>query len=276
MTTTSKLISDAIETGISNATSQGVPDWLGATDALIDLFVEHGECFSSGELAAHIRTFKPDLRFSVTTSIGAHVRDRFWGGTFPLYMDDAGDSSPVEMVPRTTQGYTRTPVGTEVFVYGPDQMAASTHEFEVEIPQPGTQVPVDPQNPDGLPAVPKQAPTPVQTGVKLTPRPARDLKAVVQADRRCYVPRAAFEALLHETGTSLKGGDSVYVIVDDAAEEARVGLDREQGAQAFQLIATRGRVLFPHPAHPFTPGDSYAVTVDGDNRRLIVDLSTAL
>lgn len=273
---TSKDIKDAIERGIADAQAQGNPEWLGATDALLELLIERRECFSSGEIAAHLRTFRPDLVFSVTNDIGDHVRNRFWGDTMPLYPNDDGSYTPVEQVPRRTGGFTRTPPGTEVFVYGPDHQAASDHEFEVDIPKPGTQVPADPADADGLPAKPKQAPAPVQHFTQLTPRPHDNLRATVHNDARCCIPRSAVEALLHEADVGLKGGDSLYVLVDDDAEEVRVGLDREDGAQGYQLSASRGRVLFPHPVRPFKAGDSFRIRVEGDERRMVVDLSVAL
>jgi len=277
MTVTNKQISDAIEQGITDAQANGNPEWMGATDAVITLLVENRECFSSGEIAAHLRTFRPDLVFSVTNSVGEHIRDRFYANTLPMYENPDGTHTPVEQVPRMTQGFTRTPPGTQVFVYGPEFSECDQHEFEVDIPKPGTQVPAAPGDAHGLPARPQQAPQPVQHFTKLTPRPStRDLTATVHSDGRCCIARSAVEALLHDTGTGLKGGDSMYVLVDDSAQEARVALDREPGAQGYQLAAARGRVLFPHPAHPFTPGDSYAVKIDGPNRRLIIDLSTTL
>ena len=272
MTATNKQISDAIESGVQAAPAQGVPEWLSATDAVITVLVEEHDCFSSGEIAAHLRTFRPDLVFSVTSSVGEHIRDRFYSSSLPMYENPDGTHTPVEQVPRTTQGFTRTGAGVEVFVYGPEWQACQDHEFEIEIPAPGVTTPADPTDAHGLPAKPAQPST--AHFVNLKPRVAtRDLTATVHKDARLYVPRSAFEALLHETQTGLKGGDSVYVLVDDSTEEATVNLDRSNGAQAYQLIATRGRVLFPHPIHPFTPGDTYAVTVDGSGRRLVVDLS---
>jgi len=274
---TNKEIKDAIERGIADAQAQGNPEWMGAADALLELLIEKGECFSSGEIAAHLRTFRPDLFFSVTNDLGDHIRNRFWGDTLPMYVADDGSLTPVEQVPRRTGGFTRTPPGTEVFVYGPDHQAAADHEFEVEIPKPGTQVPADPGDAHGLPAKPSQPATPVQQFTQLKPRPARDgLRATVHNDARCCIPRSAVEALLHEADVGLKGGDSLYVLVDDDNDEVRVGLDREDGAQGYQLSASRGRVLFPHPAHPFKAGDAFRIKVEGDNRRLVIDISVAL
>jgi len=277
MTVTNKEISDAIESGIQASQTQGVPEWLGATDALITLFVESRECFSSGEIAAHLRTFNPALRFSVTSNLGEHIRDRFYGNSMPLYPNPDGTFSPIEMTPRMTAGFTRTPPGTQVFVYGPDNTSCVAHPFEVEIPAPGTTVAPAPGDAHGLPARPVQAPVPVSHFVTLQPRKSHvDLRATVHADGRCCVPRSILEELLYETQAGLKGGDPLYVLVDNAAQQARIGLDRENGAQAYSVWATTGRCYFPNPAHPFTPGDCYAVTVDGPGRRLVVDISKPL
>lgn len=278
MTVTNKQINDSIEQGITDAISQGIRDWMGATNALIDLLVDHNECFSSGEIAAHLRTFMPNLRFSVTSNIGNHLRDRFYGNTLPLYENDDGTHTAVEMVPRTTQGFTRTPVGTEVFVYGPDYTSCMDHEFEVDIPSPGTQVPADPNDSNGLPARPVQAPTPKQPGGKnvvLRPRkPVMNLTATVHADGRCCVPRSAIEALLHETGASLKGGDPMYVTVTD--DLATIGLDNTPGSNSYSIWASTGRVYFPRPANPFVPGTAFRIRVNGSDRCLTVDLSKAV
>lgn len=270
MTASKQQIIDAIDRGINASQAKGIPEWLGATDALINLLVEERDCFSSGEIAAHLRTFKPDLRFSVTSNVGEHVRDRFYSDTMPLYPNPDGSYTPVERVPRTTGGFSRTPPGTEVFVYAPNYQDGVAYDFEVEIPKPGTQAALEP---DGLPAKPAQAPNPLPKShfVNLKARPAaKNLMATVHNDGRCCIPRSALEALLHATQTALKGGDSVFVIVDD--DEARISLDREKGAQAYQLSAARGRVLFPHPAHPFSVGDSFTIKIDGPGRRLVVEL----
>lgn len=274
--TSNKEIADCIENAIADASNRNQPEWMAATDDLIELLVENGECFSSGEIASFLRTFCPQLRFSVTSNIGEHTRDRFYACSMPLYSHADGTTSPVEQASRMTQGFTRTPGNTPVFVYGPDYTAIQAHEFEVEIPQPGFKTPADPQDAHGLPAKPVQAPTPVQPHfVKLTARPSpKNLTATVHKDARCCIPRSAFEAFLHATGTSLSGGSMVFVQVDDSTQKATVTLDRQPGSQGYQLSAMRGRVLFPHPAHPFTSGDSYGMTIQGSE--LVVDLSVKL
>jgi hypothetical protein len=267
-------IIDAIETGVADASNQGVPEWLAATDCLLKLFAAECQPFSSGEIAAHLRTFKPTLRFSVTSNVGEHIRERFYADTLPLFQNADGTVTPAEQVPRSTQGFSRTPPGTQVFVYAPDYQTGSDHDFEVDIPKPGATLPLEN---DGLPAVPVQPPSVQPHFVNLTPRkPVLDLKASVHNDARLCIARSALEALLHETQTGLKGGDSVYVGVDNVSQELVVSLDRDTGMQGYQLSASRGRVLVPHPAHPFTPGDTFKVTVDGPGRRLVVDLSATV
>lgn len=259
-------IIQAIDQGLQDASAQGIQDWMGATNALIDLFVKNGEPFSSGELAAHLRTFKPNLRFSVTTSIGAHLRERFNCVTLPSYVYPDGSSEQYVQVPRVTEGYSRTPPGQSVFVYALTEDEGRDHKFEVEIPLPGTPLLLES---DGLPAIPQQPVTPASHYVQLAPRQAHvNLTATVHTDSRCCIPRGAFEELLHSTGSSLRGGDDVFVSV--TPEAIRVSLRDRPNYKRYSLQATRGRILVPHPTTPFTPNDSFPVRVDGDE--LVVDL----
>lgn len=279
---TNKQISDTIDAALVAAPALGVPDWQAATDALIDLFVSHGECFSSGEIAAHLRTFHPELRFSVTSHVGEHIRERFYADNLPEYTLSDGTTVHVAQVPRTTGGYTRTPIGTQVFVYAEDYQSGMDHEFEVDIPLPGTQVAADPGDAYGLPARPVQAATPVQTAPRnvattVTGRQASgSLTVNVRTDARVNVPRSVFEALLHETKTALRGGDRVYVNIDDAAGRAIISLDPEPGFTAYNLWATTGRIAFRHPVTPFNPGDNFALEIEADKRRMVIDISRSV
>ena len=67
--------------------------------------------------------------------------------------------------------------------------------------------------------------------------------------------------------------NAAQVLASEASLDTGDHLRRTGG---YQLAAARGRVLFPHPSHPFTPGDAYAVKIDGPNRRLLIDLSVKL
>lgn len=270
MTVTNKQISDTIGNAVATAQARGIPFWQAATDDLIDLLVENGECFSSGEIAAHLRTFRPDLKFSVTNHIGEHLRDRFYGNTMPLYTNADGTHSPVEKVPRVTQGYTRTPAGTEVFIYGPSAADAANHAFEVDIPKPGSPLNPDPSDQWGLPKRPQQSSQPKSHFTQIQPRKVRqDLSATVHNDGRCCIPRSAFEELLHATGQSLKGGDHVHVLVTD--DKVTISLSSFPNSRTYNLQATRGRIMFPRPSKPFIPGQSFKIAVDND--KLVVNLS---
>ncbi len=152
-----------INEGIDDALQGNEPDWSGAVDALISACVTLNVCFTSGEISAWIRTYRPDIRFSVTQTIGPYIRGRFQGGNLPDYT-----SGPVEQKARETAGYSRAPVHTTVYVYGPDSFAISTHRFEIGVPTPGAAMP-DLTN---LPAMPVQPATPIQTVfIKPTSKP---------------------------------------------------------------------------------------------------------
>ncbi len=261
----------AIDKGLDAAKAQGIPLWMGVTNSLIELAVANWQPFSSGEIAAHMRTFRPDLVFSVTSSVGEHIREMFYANTMPTYANADGSVTPVEQVPRVTQGIGRTPPGVSVFVYAPSYQVGVDHPFEVDIPAPGAKFKLEP---DGLPPLPVQSPTPNSHFVQLAPRKAAaGLTANVHSNLRCYIPRSAFEELLHETGTALKGGDSVHISVDDVEGTVVVSLDPIPNSQAHQLVATRGVVQFTHPVRPFTPNQTFPIEVDGPNRRLIVNIA---
>ena len=257
-----------IEAGILAVQGGADAAWKGATDALIELFAHKGVPFSSGELAAHLRTVRPDLRFSVTNSVGEHLRSRFHADTL-WHRDDQGDEVPLVQVPRVTEGWSRTPPGQSVFVYAINRAEGELHPFEVDIPTPGVPVKVEP---DGLPAIPAQPATPQPHFIKLAPRKAiSGLTAKVHTDSRLVIPRNAFEELLHATGAALSGGDSVYVVVDDTAQEVRLALAPAPGFKSYSLQKARGRVLVSHPTRPFVPGSSFSVFVRGDE--LVVNLT---
>lgn len=259
-------IINAIEVGILAVQGGSEPDWKGALDSLIELFAHKGVPFSSGELAAHLRTFRPDLRFSVTNSVGDHLRSRFHMDTL-WHTDESGDEIPLVQVPRVTEGWSRTPPGQSVFVYAVNRTDGESHPFEVEIPLPGAQAQIEP---DGLPAIPVQPATPQPHFVKLAPRKAAsNLSATVHVDARLVIPRAAFEELLHATNTALSGGDSVYVSISD--EEVRIALDPSPGYKAYSLQATRGRILIRNDKQDFNPGSTFPIEVEGDE--LVVDLT---
>ena len=268
-----------INEGIDDARAAGEPAWTGAVDALIAECIALNTCFSSGELSSWIRTYRPDLRFSVTQNVGPYIRGRFAGGNLPDYT-----SGPVEQKARQTLGYSNAPVNTTVYVYGPDSFAITTHRFEVAVPAPGGEMP-DLTN---LPELPTQPSAPIQS-IPVVPsrRPRRAAQravgrggtfadrytASVHVDHRLCVPRRAFEALANRQQRSISGGDAVYVSVD--GDSIGISLDPVQGGRRYTLVTSRCRLLFAsRSGTPFSTSDRF--TIDVTDGGLKLDMSCPL
>jgi hypothetical protein len=278
----------AVKTFFDNTDWSPGTSWRTLANDLIDFLISEGACFSSGEVARWLRIHMPNERFSVPT-LGEHVRDLFYAGGMGMYPDD-GYGSPVypSQVPRTTQGLGRTPAGVQVFVYCPDQNDGFNHPFEVDIPFPGgqpTSYPTVPtpggqamQHPPAqqvhMPTQPAKPKQPVKITGSAAPTKYATIQAKVHDDRRLCIPRSAFELYVHFTGQPMKGGDPVFVSM--SKDKVLVSLQATNALTSvatttYDLSTTRGRVLIPHPANPFTPGDVYDVTVASDG--LTVDLT---
>jgi len=162
---------------------------------------------------------------------GQAVQDYFASGDMPSYADDLGGGTrPMRKVRRTERTDTRTPVGTEVYVYGPSEDEIDAFEFEINI----AEAPMVSDGQGGqtsaatalLNATPNQAagsagasPIPpvtpsgtvaVANGKMVPGNPI----AVVHNDGRggrLTIPRLAFEALAFETGVPIVGGEPLYV-----------------------------------------------------------------
>ena len=130
MNTASKTTTDDILPSIANERT-----WQDAVCTLIDFYSRNELCFSSGELAKALRDERADFRFAVT-ELGEFVKDLFHEGAID-YRDRHGRVSAAVQVPRRTTGRSRTPAGTEVFVYAPTPALGQAHDFEVQIPRPG-------------------------------------------------------------------------------------------------------------------------------------------
>lgn len=267
-------------------------DWRTAVTDLIQWLVDNGRCFSSGEIAAYLRTYGTHLSFKVS-GVGEYVRDAFDNGTIPEYADGIGGTVYASQVARTCQGIartldgrtvtTKTPVGTTVMVYAPNGWDGFAHDFEVYIPDYD-----DPtasratQYSAGVAVVPTSTVTPttqaptapvrqITSAVVITGALSRqDLTAYVRPDRRVTVPRAAFEAWVNLTGTPLRGGpngDPIYVDVDGST--VTITLTATPTSQAYTLWANRGRIAIHIPTS--TPGDKFDVKVTAS--AMTIDLS---
>lgn len=233
--------------------------WQDAVCSLIDSYCGTERCFSSGEIARTLRLERRDFRFAVA-ELGEFVKDLFHQGAVE-YTDLHGRVSAAVQVPRRTSGRSRTPAGTEVFVYAPSPASGRRHEFEVEIPQPGF-----------LPTALER-----QRFAAAAAQANAEMVASVHGDGRLCMPRRAFEALSHATGISIRGGDQVWVElrVDQhgTRETLRVYLQARPGAQAHGLSADRGRLRFAAPGElpGFVAGTRYPIEVDGDCLSVVLD-----
>jgi len=270
-------------------------NWRKTVDDLINHLTEQDLPYSSGEIAAFLRTEAKSLKFRVT-GIGEHVRDAYWAGTLPEYADgQGGTQAPVQMQYMTT-GRGRTPANQPVFVYGPDQLTCDGHDFEVDIPLPpgvsprpiaasngggGTSYPTSYAQPAGsnqpqvtgpaptTAAIPGPAPTTAAIPGPTAPSGGKALQPInqgsgglvakVHTDKRVCVPRSAFEAYLYASGRAMRAGDNVYVSVDNSG--VSISLDADPNATKLTLQATRGRLLFANPNTPFVPGTTYTIKV---------------
>jgi len=198
----------------------------GTADNLITFWVSQGVPFTSGHIVHAIRTARSDLMFS-QSRIGAHVRRMHAQGGMPGYDDGLGNEIPVQFSLRQTTGIGRTPVGIEVCVYAPSRPEADLFEFEINIAeapqvadgQGGTtsaataMLNATPNLPAGSPGaspIPPVQPSGTVAVAYGKMVPGNPL-ATIHSDGRLCIPRLAFEALAHETGDPIKGGESLYV-----------------------------------------------------------------
>lgn len=200
-----------------------------ACDFLTTFWIAQGVCFTSGHVTHAIRSARQDLVFG-QARIGAHLRNAFVSGALPAYDDGFGGDVAVVQQPRnTTSTSTRTPVGTEVFIYGPSQEECDSFEFEIaiaEAPQvadgQGGQISAAAAMLGATPNLPAGAPgasliPPVQPSGQVAVAYGKMIPgnpwAAIHADGRLCIPRCAFEALAFETGTPIKGGEPLYASV---------------------------------------------------------------
>jgi hypothetical protein len=227
--------------------------WQDGVCTLIDHHTRTDTCFSSGELARALRLARPDFRFAVT-ELGEFVKDLFHQGAIQ-YRDQHGRVSAAVQVPRRTDGSSRTPAGTEVFVYAPTPMLGVAHEFEVEIPHPTfTPTALERQRFAAAAAIANA-----------------EMVASVHGDGRLCIPRRAFEQLSHATGVSIRGGDEVWIAVESGTPSALwVYLEQRESCTAYALSPERGRVRLSAPTGlpGFTPGARFAIDVVADGLKI--------
>lgn len=244
---------DALKLSIAKALT-----WEDAVDAFIACTTQIGQSFTSGHVTTILRVYRPELRFKHAW-IGERCQDKFYNQEVEY------NGVKAVQVPRVCVGLGRTPAGTTVFVYGPEQDDAENFPFELDIPEAGaslTQMPAE---------------HPIQPGAKITPKVPHkvDMRAKVHSDHRLCIPRIALEGLMHATGRSFRAGDKVWVRFDDAAKTANVSLDQNPNAVDYDIAKVQGRVLFPKPGSgKFSHGDIFGIEIANDE--LVIDIGTAL
>jgi len=248
------------------------PDWRTAVTDLLDYWVSQGKCFSSGEVAATIRTHRIDLKFRVS-SIGEQIRDLAQMSSLPCYDDGNGDGIDPVRSDRIADGSGRTPSGTLVFVYGPRYEDAQDHEFEVDIPSPGkvqdgtrtgaptaTGGPLTPSTPipTGGPLSPTPAPTPAP---KATVKKVRGVNPAtgypdpyVGACTRLFVPRAVIDDFRKKSGFT---GNVLHVEI--AGDEVIITATGTARTQARTIWKGHGQIGFYRKGDPFIPGKRFPV-----------------
>jgi len=257
--------------------------WRQAVRDLLDYWVSKGRCFSSGEIAATLRTHRPDAMIFSVPSLGEYIRDLFYNGMLPSYTVDDGNGGTMQMppmqVPRYTEGLypDRTPAGVEVFVYGPDHQSCLDHEFEVFIPNPArgetvADAPAQAMAQTALAAADKTGKTKTAVEIMGARIAAQDIRAKVWPDGRLCIPRNAFEAAVHLGGTPMRGGDPVFVKVDSDRVVVTLAATGDPAEKSYDLTRSHGRIAITHPTTPFPVGATFKCSVAAGI--VIVDLKT--
>lgn len=250
-----------------------------ACDNLTTFWIAQGVCFTSGHVVHAIRSARTDLVFG-QARVGWHLRHLFESSALPAYDDGFRGDVPIVRQPRnTTSTNTRTPVGTEVFVYGPSQDECASFEFEVNIAEApqvndgqGGQISAAAAMLGATPGLTAGAPgassiPPVQPSGAVAVANGRMVPgnpwAVIHADGRLCIPRIAFEALAYETGTPIKGGEPLYVEVQGTTLVVRqtgLGLAANPTTDRLRLHLNLDGDLAV-PGTPFPVGKDFEVKV---------------
>ncbi len=199
---------------------------------LTEFWIEQGVCFTSGHVVNALREARGKGLMVNQRPTGQAVQDYFASGDMPGYDDGVGGSErPQRKLRSTSRTDTRTPVGTEVFVYGPSEDEIDCFEFELNIAEApmvddgqGGQTsaatallnatPTTPQgaaNASPIPAVQPSGTVAVANGKMVPGTPLAVMHQSGNQTPRLCIPRIAFEALAFETGEPVVGGQPVYV-----------------------------------------------------------------
>lgn len=243
-----------------------------ACDFLTAFWIAQGVPFTSGHVVHAVRSARSDLAFG-QARVGSHLRNAFAQGLLPAYDDGFGGEQAVVQVPRrTTLTNTRTPVGTEVFVYGPTADECNSFEFEINIAEApkvsdgqGGQISAAAAMLGATPGLQQGAPgasnippvTPAGTVAVANGQMVAGIPlASIHADGRLCIPRLAFEALAFETGIPIKGGEPLYV--EETNGTLTVSQDRTSTGQV-EVRPTTDRLRLHFGLDPAKHGQTFPV-----------------
>lgn len=237
-----------------------------AVSNLTEFWIHQGLAFTSGHVVHALRSARSDL-FIKQGEVGEGLRNLFDRGELPSYDDGLGfPLRPVRKTRATTldpmMGVTRTPKGTEVYVYGINEDDIDAFEFEVNIAEApdasdgkgGTisaAAALLNSTPNLAPGAPNASPIPPVTASGKVARALgtsnpTNIKATVHADGRLCIPRSAFEALAHATGTPVIGGEDLFVTYDGNGGIV-ITQQPESGSEAIRPTSDRLRLHLPIP-----------------------------
>lgn len=256
----------------SNVTANilSAPDWETAAREVIYDLIESGKCFSSGEVAAILRSTRPSLRFGVR-GLGVFIRAEFGSGNLPDYPDDGnGDPTYPVQVSRYADGTGRTPKDQLVFVYAPTREAGEGHDFEIPIPAPPQQLQDDISSSTAAAAAAGDgdggnvSTGPVSGHGPTTPPPSAKggtYPATIAFDNRCYVGKKAIVACDPNTKAFKAKWENKKVTLTPTDEKPKRG-------SVFK-VWTQGRVAF---TLPFLPNNT-TYHAEVSNGSIIVDFN---
>lgn len=245
---------------------------------LAEFWIEQGVCFTSGHVVNALREARGRSLMVNQRPTGQALQQAFDDGSLPSYEDGfGGEQRPMRKLRSTTRTDTRTPVGTEVYVYGPSEAEIDCFEFEINIAEApmvsdgqGGQMSAatallnaTPNTPAGapqaspIPPVQPSGTVAVANGKMVPGTPV----ASVHADGRLCVPRIAFEALAFESGAPVVGGQPVYVS-EKADGNLFISQDPSTGGKAVNPTTDRLRLHLTVPN--VACGDDFDIVVSSN------------
>jgi len=255
---------------------------------LAEFWTEQGVCFTSGHAVNALREARGRSLMVNQRPTGQAVQDYFTSGDMPSYDDEMGGGSrPVRKVRQTERTDTRTPVGTEVYVYGPTEDEVDAFEFEINIAEApmvddgqGGQTsaatamlnatpttPVNDPNASPIPPVQPSGTVAVANGKMVPGNPLAVMHQSGNRTPRICVPRIAFEALAFETGEPVVGGQPLYVTQN--VDVITISQDPSDGGLPVSPTTDRLRMHLSVP-NPAAVGTQYEVQV---GQVLSIDIS---